>query len=97
MAGELWIPWQTLISIPKQWGFPHGWIVTEEVIEPGLIGSGVMTRVEFARMMAEGLNEAFEDFYASYDPKWAAVRVETNQALGKLRMTGITKEEMYRA
>ena len=58
---------------------------------------GVMTREAFANQMREGLNEAFEKFYESYDPKWVAVRIEANQVLGKLRMQGITHDEMYRA
>ncbi len=36
VAGELWIPGQRLISIPKQWAFPHGWIVTQEIVEEGM-------------------------------------------------------------
>lgn len=36
VAGELWIPGQRLISIPKQLGFPHGWIVSQEIVEDGM-------------------------------------------------------------
>ena len=100
VAGELWIPGRKLISIPKvEPVFPEGWVVAEEIIEPGQIGiqSGIMTREDFKAMMHESLNDAFQDLYGygALDPKWAAVKVTVDEERGELGMKGITYKEFY--
>lgn len=100
VAGELWIPGKRFISIPKVAPvFPEGWVVAEEIIEPGQVGisSGVMTRAEFQAMMRDSLNDVFQEVYGygQLHPKWAAVKVIVDEENGELGMKGITYKEFY--
>lgn len=95
VAGELWIPGQRLISIPK---YPIDPQIPLYGVTPQKV-SAIMTRAEFRELMQSSLNEAFDEVYADrrdpFDDKWAAIKITLDEESSQISMKGITHEEMY--
>lgn len=47
-----------LSTLPAEKPFPHGWVVTEEIIEPGLVGEDVAQR--FTRELKRSMMQTRE-------------------------------------